>query len=147
MKIFKQRTGFTLIELSIAIVLFGIVCVMLFSMFSQARTGTIQTRDEITALEYATTILNYSRSLPFTDPFLNPSEIRRITELQTPGFSPVEKLLVVAPAFECQLSIVPCQVAAASSFAYKVLRVDVKWVSGGVSRQISLTALHFGVTE
>lgn len=143
-----RNRAFSMVELSIAIVLFGIVCVTLFSLFSQARTGTIQTRDEINALNCATTLLNFARSLQFDDPFLAPVENKKITTLDNPGSTPAKDLFKVDPNFDCTLSVTPfAPDAVGCPHAYKVLRADVNWSSGGIRRKISMTTLHVGAAK
>ncbi|MBU1106047.1 MAG: prepilin-type N-terminal cleavage/methylation domain-containing protein [Candidatus Riflebacteria bacterium] len=140
--------AFSLIEVMIAIVILSIVSVTIFSMFSQARTGTMQTRDEIIAFSHASTILNYARGLPFDDAFLTPVKGKKITELLTPDTSLTQTLFEIAPIFDCALTITDHEPdASLSLYAYKVLKVDVEWRSGGVKRKISSTALHVGVPK
>ena len=126
--------------------LIGLACVAVFSLFSQARTGTIQTRDEINAAGYAASILNFARGLPFDHPFLAPLEKKKICELT--GCPSDQKLCRIDPLFDCTLTVSqhdPDQTTC--PYAYKVLRVDVNWVSGGVKRSIAQTSLHVGAAR
>lgn len=144
----KTCKAFSIIEVMIAIVILSIVCVTIFSMFSQARTGTLQTRDEIIAFGYASTILNYAKGLPFEDAFLSPVKEKKITELLAPETSLNQKLFEIAPMFDCALTVTSHEPDPSSClYVYKVMRVDVEWKTGGVSRKISSTALHVGVEK
>jgi prepilin-type N-terminal cleavage/methylation domain-containing protein len=138
------RTAFSLPEVLIAMVLLTLAAVSIFSMFSQARTGTIQIREEVNAISYATTILNYARALTFDDPFLSPVQGMKISELISSGDAIPQQLLKIDPQYECLLTI-SLHEPEESNYAFKVIKTEVYWASsGGSKRKTVLTGCLVG---
>ncbi|PKL45070.1 MAG: hypothetical protein CVV41_02985 [Candidatus Riflebacteria bacterium HGW-Riflebacteria-1] len=149
MKLFAQhnRVGFSMPEVLIAVGLLALAGVSIFSMFSQARTGTIQIREEINAISCATTVLSYARGLAFDDPFLNPAKDKKITELMSPGTLMAQMLLKIDPLYECLLTV-SLHEPDESNYAYKVIKTDVYWASsGGIKRKTTITGCIVGAAK
>jgi len=146
-KFTHDKTAFSLPEVLIAIVLLALAAVSIFSMFSQARTGTIQIREEVNAISYATTILNYARALPFDDPFLRPVQDKKIDELVATGDAMAQQQLKIEPQYECLFSV-SLHEPAESNYAFKVIKTEVYWASaGGIKRKTVLTGCVVGAPE
>ncbi len=144
--IHNNNNGFSLPEVLIAVVLLALAAVSFFSMFSQARTGTIQIREEVSAVSYATTILNHARALPFDDPFLSPAQERKVSELKFPESSSGQ-LLKVDPQYDCLLTI-SLHEPDESNYAFKVIKAEVYWAStGGIKRKTVITGCVVGAAK
>jgi len=141
------KIAFSMPEVLIAIVLLALAAVSIFSMFSQARTGTIQIREEVCAISYATTILAYARALAYDDPFLSPVQDKKIGELMLPGVSMAQAFLKIDPLYECSISV-SLHEPDESSYSYKAIKVDVYWIAaGGIKRQTTLTGCIVGAAK
>lgn len=134
-------------EVLVAVVLLALAAVSIFSMFSQARTGTIQIREEVCAISYATTILNYARTLDFDDQFLTPVQNKKVGELILPGSSMAQAFLKMDPLYECSLSV-SLHEPDESNYAYKAVKVDVNWTTaGGIKRKATITGCIVGAAQ
>lgn len=137
-----RRKAFSLIEAVIAIAILGILCAEIFSLFSQGNAGTIRVQDEIVAINYAVSVLNYCKSLPMSHELLKECEKKPMNSLASGNRS----IANLSDEYACEFSVKTGKSPDIANYTYKVLVIRVAWKSGGVSRSISLSDMCYGAT-
>lgn len=134
--------AFTLIEAVIAISILMILCVEIFYLFSQGSTGTIRVHDEIAAINYATSVLAFCKSLPLSHPLLEESDRRLLQSLSLDD----RRIAGLPDDYTCELTVKSRKSAELANYTYKVLVIRITWKSSGVARSISLSDMIYGAT-
>ncbi|HEY9069563.1 MAG TPA: prepilin-type N-terminal cleavage/methylation domain-containing protein [Candidatus Ozemobacteraceae bacterium] len=138
-----NRHAFTITEVMIAILIVAACLVPIFFVFSKGSAGTIQTRDEVLAYNYATELLDYALLQPFDSPFLQPGIDRDANELEVTPSAGAAFKLHMEPRFQRKLSVKTPSVPASVPFAYKVLIAEVSWANSNIKRRISMTGMLY----
>ncbi len=116
----------------------------IFLVFSRGTAGTVQTKDEILAQNYALDLLAYAQTMKFDDSFLSqgrhPAKTVSISPSNIPAVS-----LKMEEGFDRNLEVTDWQPDPGMEWAYKykILTAEVIWTSKGVSRKIQMPSLVF----
>jgi len=137
-----NRTAFTITEIMIAVLVVAACLVPIFFIFSKGSAGTIQTRDEVLAYNYATELLDYALSKSYDSPFLQPGD-RDANELDVTPTTGAAFKLVIEPRFQRKLSVLSPVVPTSVPFNYKVLVAEVSWATSNVKRRVSMTGMMY----
>ena len=121
----KNKSAFTLVEVSIVCGIIVILLVPVFTLMSKGSSTTIRNRNEILAQQYASNLIAYCNAVPFDDDYLTDSEGRSIPEL-----SVKDKLEKVEDIFTRTLSV-STFVDDVSGCKYKLVSVKVEWQQPG----------------
>jgi type II secretory pathway pseudopilin PulG len=134
----RCRAGLGFTEILVTMVVVGVILVPILALFSQGSTGTIRTRDELTAHLYADEAIDFLRArgfaaaIPTGDDGIELPEIRvgdhgtRIDQRYTRTI----RIAAVEPADHHPHWPV----------AYRLITVEVSWESAGQRRAIALTS-------
>lgn len=139
-----MRKAFSLTEVLIAVVIIACGIVPIFFVFSRGNAGTVQTKDEILAQNYALDLLAYAQALKFDNAFLSqgrhPAKSVSLTPSNIPAVS-----LKMEDGFDRNLEVVDWQPDASMEwgYQYKVLTSEVTWTSKGVSRKIQMPSIIY----
>lgn len=131
-----------MIEVVVAIALLMVLCLQVFYLFNQGSSGTMRVRDEIAAINYAMSVLNYCKALPLSSALLEECENKTVSSLRGARAT----ILSLPDGYSCELTVKSSKSADVANYTYKVLIVKIGWVSRGVTRYISLSDLHYGAS-
>lgn len=136
--------GFSLTELIIAILVIAIGAIPVFIMFSQGSTGTIQTRDEMLAYNYAADLIHWCHAQGFEQLPVGASD--RTTLTLNPTAGPAVSL-AMEPGFTRELTVSEPALAAGTDpwpYRYRVVVARVAWIpAGGIQRELRMSAMVF----
>ncbi|HNW36967.1 MAG TPA: hypothetical protein PKM25_18655 [Candidatus Ozemobacteraceae bacterium] len=138
-----NRTAFTITEVMIAVLVVAACLAPIFFIFSKGSAGTIQTRDEVLAYNYATELLDYALTKPYDSPFLLPGQDHNANELEVTPSTGAAFKLGIEPRFQRRLSVLMPVVPASVPFVYKVLVAEVSWATATVKRRVSMTGMMY----
>jgi hypothetical protein len=134
----KPRVGLGFTEILVTMVVVGVILVPILALFSQGSTGTIRTRDELTAHVYADEAIDFLRARGFAAAAPTGEEGMELPEIRVgdqgtridPRYTRIVKIAAVEPADHH-----PHWPA-----AYRLITVEVSWESAGQRRAIALTS-------
>lgn len=139
-----RNQGFSFTELVVAIFVLaaGIMPVMWF--FSRSNMGTIKTRDEIMAQQYAAELLDYAMARGYDDLEITPGEGSEISAIEIAGEkmsvdSRFTRRLLVKELRPDHNSEWPC--------AYKTVSAEVSWLIETRPRHLRLTGLLYAARK
>lgn len=139
------RQAFSFAELIIAILIIGVGSIPVFTMFSRGSTGTMQTRDEVLAYNYAADLLSWAQTRPYDQ--LAPTNDAPSDSLSLAPTAGPPVLLVMESGFKRFLTVkeaTPAPSGGKWPFAYKVLVAKVQWnPAGGINREIEMTTIVY----
>lgn len=140
----KLKRAFSLSEVMIAVVVIAVGIIPVFFLFSRGNAGTVQTKDEILAYQFASELLAYAQTKTYDDPLLAVGRKKQGDISLTP-LNGAPLVLNMDTDFDRYLSVVEIKpdVSLDWPFAYKVLTSEVSWKSGGVSRKIQLSVMIY----
>ncbi len=133
------RHGFSFTEIMIAVLIIGVTLAPMIYVFSRGTSGTIRTRDEVLAYNYATELLDYAQSLKFDEkPFLEEGN-RKADEIEINGPEGPVAVLKIEPKFERYLTVMVPPVPDGLPFDYKVLVAEIRWK--GQDKKIRMSSI------
>lgn len=136
-----ETSGFSFIEVMIAICVLGIGLIPVFVVFSRGSQGTIMTRDETHAHLLASEMLDCAIAMGYDHPALEAAGgTVEIPEASLPYVGPG------SPRFSRALTvqeIFPTGGIGDWPMAYKVLIAKVQWETSGVKSSFNLTSLLY----
>jgi prepilin-type N-terminal cleavage/methylation domain-containing protein len=134
----SQNRGFSFIELIIAIVIMAIGLIPLMWFFSRSNIGTIRTRDEIYAQQYAAELFDYVTATGFDAH--SPTDEAGI---EVPAITIESETTTVEPRFSRRLFIDDLAPAHNSEWPlqYRTVMVEVSWVADQQNRSLRLTGI------
>lgn len=136
-----SHRGLSLPEVAIAVLVLGLTIAPIFMVMSRGSTGTIQTRDEILAYHYADELLAYLQTRPYNDPDLAVVDRKSFPRFSLPRGSGNLQIGIDPTRFERYLTVVERSPGANWPWSYKILLSEVNWKTGGLARQIRISAL------
>ncbi len=135
------KTGFSFVEVLVAILTLGVILVPLFRMFSQGASGTVQNREEVLARNMAQSIVNSLRRLDFKDKAIPDwSEMKDVAD-----FSWIEgwdgQKTDTLKRFTFRMGEVREFTVPAVPFKFRTLTLEVTWTSEGIQNSLKVPVL------
>ena len=130
------KAGVSFVEVAIAILILGLVVLPIMSVFEKGAAGTMQTRGEMLAFNFAADLAGYVKAVPFDDIMLK-AVATAIEVRQHPWGGPVD------PRFKRTIRVEDFHPNPTWPFLYKIATIEVLWGISGPPRTIVLRVLRF----
>jgi Tfp pilus assembly protein PilV len=120
-----RKTGFSFVEIALAVVIIGLIMVPLLSMLTISNSGTVKNKNDILAQHYAANLLAYASTLSYDDTFLK-SCADTEADLLTINSAGEELKMSMEPSFKRTYSIEEVK-PPGWKYSYKLIKAVVKW--------------------
>lgn len=135
-----DRLGFSFVELMVAILILAMGLLPIFWFFSRSNMGTIKTRDEILAQQYAAELIDYAKARGFAANEVTGEEGSEIREIEIAGQKTTVEERFVRRLYVKDLrpdhhSEWPCR--------YRTVTAEVIWQAETQQRSLCLTGLIY----
>jgi len=140
----RKRFAFTLPEVLIGLLVISCGIIPIFYVFARGNAGTVQTKDEVLAQNYASDLLSYALTKKYDDPFLAEGR-HSLDSLTITPKSGAPVTLEVEKDFSRFLNVTEWHPPAGMDwdYSYKIIVAEVVWKSAGVSRKLQLSSLVY----
>ena len=133
-----SQEGFSFVEVVVAITILTIGILPITWFFSRTNAGTIKTRDEIYAQQYAAELYDYvaaqgfAATLPTGD-----------TGSEVPSITINEETISIEPRFNRRLTIADLAPAHNTEWplVYRTVAIEISWVADQQQRSLKLTGI------
>lgn len=136
----QGHQGFSSVELMVAIMILAIGLLPIFWFFSRSNMGTIKTRDEILAQQYAAELIDYAMARGFAANAVTGDAGSEIKEIEITGEKTTVEDRFVRKLYVKDLrpdhhSEWPCR--------YRTLTAEISWQAETQQRSLRLTGLIY----
>ncbi len=135
-----DHRGFSFVELMVAILILAMGLLPIFWFFSRSNMGTIKTRDEILAQQYAAELIDYARARGYAANEVTGEEGSEIREIEIAGQKTTVEERFVRRLYVKDLrpdhhSEWPCR--------YRTVTAEIRWQAETQQRSLRLTGLIY----
>ncbi len=118
-------SGFSFVEIALAILIIGLIMVPLFSMLTMSNSGSVKNKNDILAQHYAANLLAYASTLTYEDSFLKTCNNKEANQL-TISSAGEDLKMTMEPRFKRTYSVE--EISPSNwKYSYKLIKATIKW--------------------